>query len=156
MVTLVVLTGLPGSGKSTHAERLVATRGMTHVSMDEAVLARGLSLVDYEARFALQGEVEASIPRLLADGTSVIAEFGSWSREERTRLRRLSDASGARTELHWLDTSIETCMARVLGRGGPDAHALAHEVIAGSAEHYETPTDEELREYQAFEIIRQE
>ena len=53
--------------------------------MDTALRERGVSIVDYETRFAVQTEVEAAIPGLLAAGHDVVAEFGSWSCEERAR-----------------------------------------------------------------------
>ena len=115
-MTLFVLTGLPGSGKSTHAAALAENTGALHVAMDDEVVARGLSLVDYEARFALQPQVEARIGTLLAEGHDVIAEFGSWTREERDRLRELASASGARTELHFVDAPVAVCAARVRAR----------------------------------------
>jgi len=152
-VTLYVLTGLPGSGKSTHAAQLVAATGARYVEMDAEVRARGLSLVDYEARFAIQPEVEASIPPLLASGHSVVAEFGSWTREERDRLRLLAAASGVPTELHFVDAAVAVCAARVRARGGLGAEALASDVIEGSAHLFERPSDEEAAEYDAFVIV---
>ena len=149
-MTLYVLTGLPGSGKSTHARALAAETGATHVAMDDAVAARGLSLVDYEARFALQPQVEATIPPLLASGISVIAEFGSWSREERDRLRVLASGSGARTELHWVDAPLELCRQRILARGGLGAEGLAGAILESSREHFERPTAAEGAAYDAF------
>lgn len=71
MTTLHILTGLPGSGKTHYAGLLLEREPGVHVAMDDAVLQRGLSLVDYEARFALQPEVEATIPPLLASGVTV-------------------------------------------------------------------------------------
>ena len=46
-----------------------------------------MSIVDQERRFAIQPEVEATIAPLLALGRDVVAEFGSWTVEERARLR---------------------------------------------------------------------
>jgi predicted kinase len=152
--TLYVLTGLPGSGKSTHAARLAAETGAVHVAMDDAVIERGLSLVDYESRFALQPQIEASIPPLLAAGTSVVAEFGSWSREERARLRELATPSGARTELHWVDASVDVCIERVLARGGEGAEGLARDVLGASAHLYEQPDAEEQESFDAFLHVR--
>jgi predicted kinase len=149
-VTLFVLTGLPGSGKSTYAAALAASTGAHHVAMDDAVVAAGLSLVDYEARFALQPGVEASIPPLLEGGASVIAEFGSWTRKERDRLRRLADSAGARTELHWIDTPLEVCRERVLARGGLGAEDLAGAILDHSVDHYERPTRDEAAHYDGF------
>lgn len=152
--TLYVLTGLPGSGKSTHAARLAAQTGAVHVAMDDAVVERGLSLVDYESRFALQPEVEASIPPLLAAGKSVVAEFGSWAAEERARLRALASPSGARTELHWVDAPVEVCIERVLARGGEGAEGLARDVLGASAHLYEKPDAKEQASFDAFVHVR--
>jgi predicted kinase len=151
-VTLFVLTGLPGSGKSTHAAALAENTGALHVAMDDEVVARGLSLVDYEARFALQPEVEARIGTLLAEGHDVIAEFGSWTREERDRLRELASASGARTELHFVDAPVAVCAARVRARGGLGAEELARDVVEGSSHLYERPTAAEAAAYDAFVV----
>lgn len=148
--TLYVLTGLPGAGKSTHAAALAAATGARHVAMDDAVHAAGLSLVDYDARFALQPSVEASIPPLLAAGESVIAEFGSWAREERDRLRALADGTGARTELHFVDAPLELCRERILARGGLGAEGLAGPILDSSRELFEVPTAEEGSAYDAF------
>ncbi|MGC4175715.1 AAA family ATPase [Demequina sp.] len=152
-MTLYVLTGLPGSGKSTHAATLAAATGAAHVAMDDEVMARGLSLVDYESRFALQPEVEARIAGMLADGHDVIAEFGSWTREERDRLRELAGASGGRTELHFIDASVETCAARVRARGGLGSEELARDVVEGSSHLYDRPSADEVATYDHFEHI---
>ena len=152
-MTLFVLTGLPGSGKSTYAAALATRIGARHVAMDDAVVASGLSLVDYEARFALQPGVEASIPPLLAAGDSVIAEFGSWTRDERDRLRELATASGAGTELHFIDTPLEICRERVLARGGLGAEELAGAILDSSVDNYERPGPDEAAQYDAFQHI---
>src|SRR5690554_1260558 len=153
MTTLHVLTGLPGSGKTRYAAQLLKREPGVHVAMDNAIVERGLSLVDYEARFALQPEVEASIPPLLAKGVTVVAEFGSWAREERDRLRELAAGTETRTELHFLDASVEVCIERVLAWGGLGAQGLADNVLRDSAHNYERPTADEGAAYDAFHVI---
>jgi len=152
-VTLYVLTGLPGSGKSWHARELVGATGAVHVAMDQEVHACGLSLVDYEARFSLQPQVEARIPQLLAAGHSVVAEFGSWTRAERDRLRLLAAEPGARTELHFVDAPLAVCRERILARGGMGAEDLAGAVLDSSRELFERPSDDEAAQYDAFAHI---
>ena len=147
--TLYVLTGLPGSGKSTRAAEIIAATGAAHVDMDAALRERGISIVDYESRFAVQPQVEVTITPLLAAGSSVVAEFGSWTREERDRLRGYAAGTGARTELHWLDAPIETCIERVAARGGDGADVLAT-MLRESAGGYVPPTPDEASQYDAY------
>jgi len=151
--TLYVLTGLPGSGKSWHARQIVETTGAAYVAMDHEVHARGLSLVDYEARFALQPEVEARIPVLLDAGRSVVAEFGSWTREERDRLRSLAEESDARTQLWFVDAPLELCRERILARGGMGAQELAGAVLDSSRDLFERPSSDEAAQYGSYRYI---
>lgn len=148
--TLYVLTGLPGAGKSWRAAQIVADTGAVHVSMDQALIDRGVSIVDYETRARLQPEVEATIPPLLEAGRSVVAEFGSWSREERARLADLGRSVGARTELHWLDAPVELLVERVLARGGEGAEVLATTILRDTAHLYERPTAAEGADFDAY------
>ncbi|MCB2413255.1 ATP-binding protein [Demequina sp. TTPB684] len=150
MPALYVLTGLPGAGKSVRAAAIVAATGAAHVDMDTALRERGVSIVDYETRFAMQPEVEASIAPLLAAGRDVVAEFGSWTREERERLRSYADASGARTELHWLDAPPEECVGRLRARGGEGAEQLVTIVTEFAPEGYERPTADEGAGFDAY------
>lgn len=150
MATLYVLTGLPGAGKSTRAAQIIAATGAAHVDMDTALRERGVSIVDYETRFAIQPEVEATIAPLLAAGRDVVAEFGSWTHEERSRLRRYADALGARTELHWLDAPSEECVRRLQARGGEGAEQLIAIVTDFAPEGYERPTADEGAGFDAY------
>lgn len=150
MPTLYVLTGLPGAGKSTRAAQIIAATGATHVDMDTALRERGVSIVDYEKRFEVQADVEATIAPLLAAGRDVVAEFGSWSREERARLRGYAAASGARTELHWLDAPPEECVRRVLERGGEGAEQLVTVIRDFAPGGFEKPTADEGAGFDAY------
>ncbi|NTV38807.1 MAG: ATP-binding protein [Demequinaceae bacterium] len=143
MTTLYVLTGLPGAGKSTRAAQIIAATGAAHVDMDTALRERGVSIVDYETRFAIQPDVEATIAPLLASGRDVVAEFGSWTREERERLRAYADASCARTQLHWLDAPPDECVRRLRLRGGDGAEQLVTIVTDFAPSGYERPTADE-------------
>ena len=150
MPTLYVLTGLPGAGKSYRAQAIIAATGAIHVDMDNAMRERGISIVDYDARFAIQPEVEARIAPLLASGASVVAEFGSWTRDERDRIRGYAGPSGSRTELHWLDASPEECIRRPHGRGGEGVETLTMLITEFAPEGYERPTRDEGAQYDVY------
>lgn len=150
MTTLYVLTGLPGAGKSRRAQAIIDATGAVHVDMDNAMRERGISIVDYDARFAIQPEVEARIAPLLASGASVVAEFGSWTRDERDRIRGCAEPSGARTELHWLDASPEECIRRLHGRGGEGVETLTMLITEFAPEGYERPTRDEGAQYDVY------
>ena len=147
--TLYVLTGLPGSGKSTRAADIIAATGAEHVDMDAALHAQGMSIVNWDARFAFQPTVESHIAPFLRQGRSVVAEFGSWTRTERARLRHLADGTGARTELHWIDAPVATCIERIEARGGDGSKELA-DLLRSNASDYEKPTADEGAEFDVY------
>jgi predicted kinase len=87
---------------------------------------------------------------MLEAGHSVIAEFGSWDRDERDRLRGIGVAAGARTELHWLDAPVDVCIERVRARGGDGADVLANAILRDSAHQYRAPAPDETDHYDRY------
>lgn len=142
--TLYLVCGLPGAGKTTRARQIVDGARAVHLSPDEWIVGLGLSLVDYEFRFKLQDCMLAHAGELLRCGTSVVVEFGSWSPDERETIRQVAVREGAGTELHFLDAPLDELVRRVRARGGPDAEALASQVLLGSSDQFERPTPEEI------------
>ncbi|MFC7483436.1 AAA family ATPase [Luedemannella flava] len=99
--------------------------------------------MDYEFRFKLQDCMLVHGEHLRA-GASVVVEFGSWSRAERESIRQVAVREGATTELHFLDAPLDELVRRVRARGGPDAEALATDVLLGSADQFERPSPDEI------------
>jgi predicted kinase len=142
--TLYLVCGLPGAGKTTRARQIVEGGKAVHLSPDEWIVGLGLSLVDYEFRFRLQDCMLAHAAEILRCGASTVVEFGSWSREEREGIRQVAVREGARTELHFLDAPLDELVRRVRARGGPDAEALASQVLVGSSDRFERPAPDEI------------
>ena len=140
---LYLVCGLPGAGKTTRAQQIVEGAGAVHLSPDEW-------LVDYEFRFKLQDCMLVLAGRILRCGASTVVEFGSWSRDERENIRQAAVRAGATTELHFLDAQLDELVRRVRARGGPDAEALASQVLLGSSARFERPTPDEAARFDRY------
>ena len=117
---LVIVCGLPGSGKTTLARALERERRAIRLCPDEWMADLAIDLWDEEAR----GRVEALQWRLaqgwLALGHTVVIEWGTWGRGERDALREGTRALGAAAELRFLDAPLEVLFARVQARAMED------------------------------------
>src|SRR2546423_11136491 len=79
---LVLLCGLPASGKTTLAHDLAEAYGAVRFNPDEWELALGIDPFDGEFQTRLEGEFWRVAQRLIELGTSVILEWGFWARWE--------------------------------------------------------------------------
>jgi len=114
---LIIVCGLPGAGKTTHSKRLAAELGAIRFCPDEWMTALGIDFYDSVARErieSLQWQVAQAVLR--AGGVAII-EWGTWSREERDRLRNGARALGVAVELHVLDEPIDVLWERLDKRG---------------------------------------
>src|SRR5512140_3079135 len=100
---LVLLCGLPASGKTTLARELADSYGAVRLNPDEWELALGIDPFDARFQARLEAEFSRLAERLLALGTSVILEWGFWARSERDEKRELGRSLGAAVELRFLD-----------------------------------------------------
>jgi len=116
---------------------------------DDWVLGLGVSLVDFAFRVKLQACLLAHAASLLRCGLSVIVEFGSWSAEERERIRQTAVREGAVTELHFLKVPREELVRRVRARGGSEAEALVN-VVLQDAEKFEEPSRDEVSRFDRY------
>ena len=108
------------------------------------MLGLGRSLVDYEFRARLQDCLLAHAAELLRRNLSVVIEFGSWHRHERDVIRQVAARENANSELHFLKAPLEELVRRVRARGGPEAEALASNVLLKDFTQFEEPSSEEI------------
>ena len=80
---LVIVCGLPGSGKTTLAKTLAAERPAIRFGPDEWMHALGVNLWDADVRAQVEAVQWSVAKELVALGGSVIIEWGTWGRGER-------------------------------------------------------------------------
>jgi len=109
---LVLICGLPASGKSTLARQLVPEIPAIRLDKDEWTTALGLDVWDADLRVRVEAQLWALAQELLASGQSVILEWGHWARAERDEKRLGARALGVRVELRYLDAPLEELIER--------------------------------------------
>jgi predicted kinase len=110
---LILICGLPGSGKTTLARQLAPRVPAVRLSPDEWKHDLGIDYYDEPSRVRLEDRLWRLAQELLTLGQSVILENGFWAREERDELRLAARRLGVGVELHYLDAPVEELWRRL-------------------------------------------
>jgi predicted kinase len=140
---LIIVCGLPGSGKTTHAKSLETTLGAIRFSPDEWLAALALDLYDERRREKIEALQWVLGQELLAQGLTVVIEWGTWGRSERDALRLGARALGAAVELHYLTAPVHVLIDRIQSRGLETPH-IEREQLLRWVEVFQAPTPEEF------------
>ncbi|WP_030463434.1 ATP-binding protein [Kitasatospora sp. NRRL B-11411] len=123
---VVMMCGLPGSGKSTYAQDL-ERRGYTRLSIDEVVWARtgrdgaDLDPAEYERlKSAIEQELWEELIRLLEAKLPTVIDYSFWSRATRDRYKAAIERHGCRWELIRLKADLATLRRRLADRNRRD------------------------------------
>jgi predicted kinase len=144
---LVLLCGLPASGKTTLARELAEAYGAIRLNPDEWELALGIDPFDAEFQVKLEAEFSRLAQRLLALGTSVVLEWGFWVRSERDEKREMGRSLGAAVELRFLDAPYDELVRRVVDRHAKGGLAITESHMEQYRGIFQPPTDDELALY---------
>jgi predicted kinase len=106
------MCGLPASGKTTLARRLAPQIPAIRLDKDQWTTDLGHDVWDDEFRVRLERQLWALTQELLAQGQSVILEWGHWARVERDEKRLGARTLGVGVELHHLDAPLEELIER--------------------------------------------
>jgi predicted kinase len=156
MARLIMICGLPGSGKTTLAKRLEVERPALRLTPDEWIAPL------YGERFYGEGvpqeQIDAVHDRVeaiqwtvatqaLSLGVDVVLDFGFWTRSERESFRARARALGAESEIIALETPIEELVDRIEKRNrNLPLHTfhISEQQIRAWWEIYEPPQADEL------------
>ena len=144
---LILICGLPGSGKTTLAKQLASERGAVRLSPDEWKHALGIDYYDEDGRLRLEARLWALAQDLVSLGESVVMEHGFWAREERDEFRTAGRELGAAVELHYLEMSVEELWRRLALRNAapePGVVPINRDDLDRWAEQFEAPDAHEL------------
>ena len=145
---LVMVCGLPGSGKTTLAKALERELPAVRMSADDWMVGLGVNLHDEAMRARIESLQWELAKRLLALGGTVIVEWGSWGRWERDLQRTEARALGAAVELHYLSAPLEELFQRIERRGMEDP-PIRWEAVQEWGVIFEAPTAEEMALFDA-------
>lgn len=149
---LVVLTGLPGSGKTTLGKKLATSMPAIRLCPDDWMMASGIDLWDQSARIGIEKFQFSLALDLLRSGNNVIIEWGVWAREERDALRDSARGIGASVELRYVSAAIDELWRRIVRRdleGRWASRSITREELEEWSTVYQVPTDEEMATYDA-------
>jgi predicted kinase len=140
---LIIVCGLPGSGKTTRAKELESRLRAVRLSPDEWMTALSLDLYDEERRARIEALQWTLGQQLLALGLTVIIEWGTWGRSERDTLRLRARALGAAVELHYLSAPPDVLFDRIQRRGTENP-PIEQEALSRWFATFQAPTPEEM------------
>ena len=140
---LIIVCGLPGSGKTTLAKMLETRLRAVRFSPDDWLDALSLDLYDEETRGKIEALQWKLAQELLALGLTVIIEWGTWARSERDALRLGARALGAAVELHYLSASADDLFDRIQRRASENP-PIERDALSGWFQTFQAPTPDEM------------
>jgi predicted kinase len=140
---LIIICGLPGSGKTTRARMLERRLHGVRFCPDEWMSTLGLDLYDEEWRAKIEALQWKLTQDLLSLSLTVIIEWGTWGRSERDALREGARALGAAVELHYLQASADVLLERIQQRG-MEHPPIDQKALSRWSESFQAPTPEEM------------
>jgi predicted kinase len=150
MPVVIALMGLPGSGKTTVAERLVHARDISVVSRDaiRAAMFRPCRFSDLEKQCAYRALLLA-VAACLELGRSCVVEGMTFSRaREVEEVREIAERAGAHFLPVFLDCPLDVAQARAV-RDVAMHHRAPEDrdegLIARVAKRFEAPPADALR-----------
>ena len=144
---LILICGLPGSGKTTNARRLEEEIPALRLCPDDWLADLEIDMWDEGFRDRLEKRLWMLAQDLLRHGTSVILESGFWLRGDRDEKRLGGQALGATAEIIVLDVPFEELVSRLEIRNSdvsPGFVAISRDQLADMVPFFDLPGADEL------------
>ena len=145
---LIIVCGLPGSGKTTYARQLEDNLRAIRFCPDEWMDALSLDIWDEASRAKIETLQWQFGQQLLTHGLTIIIEWGTWGRSERDALRLRARELGAAVELHYLPATVDVLLERIQRRGMENP-PITREQLVQWANIFQAPTPEEIALFDA-------
>lgn len=143
---LIVICGLPGSGKTTLARRLEQAFNAVRFCPDEWMNNLSINLYDEQKRDKIERLQWDIAQKILSVGGCAIIEWGTWGRSERDQLREGAVKLGAKVELHYLTLDTEELFRRIQLRGQENP-PITREMVQKWQAQMQKPDKDEFKLY---------
>jgi len=114
--TVYLIVGLPGAGKTTRAKELEIRAPALRLTPDEWQIALFDGQNPLDKRDLVEGKLVQVGMRAAELGIDVVFDFGFWGKDERSALRWIAAAVGARSQVVYLPIDHEEQRRRVTNR----------------------------------------
>lgn len=144
---LLLMVGLPGAGKTTRAKELAAAHRALRLTPDHWMIPLFGDSMAEGKRWTLEGRLISVALQALRLGTSVVLDFGLWSRDERSALRWLARSVGASCQVVYLPVDKDDQLARVAHRQETTPHQtfpMSEADLEAWREQFQVPDAAEL------------
>jgi predicted kinase len=145
--TLFLTVGLPGTGKTTEAQRLEVEEEALRLTKDEWVKALCGLANPPAASDVIEGRLIEIGLRALGLGINVVIDFGLWGRDERSALRQAAADLGAAVDMRYFELPPAEQRQRLDRRQAQEPHTtwrMSDEELAQWAATISIPAQEEL------------
>ena len=147
-VTISLIVGLPGAGKTTRARELETSESALRLTPDEWQIALFGGENPPEQRDMVEGKLVQLGMRAAQLGINVVFDFGLWGKDERSALRWIAGTLGVGSQVVYLPIDDEEQRRRVTNRFDTTPHhtfRMSDVELEQWRAQFQAPDEEELR-----------
>lgn len=152
MVTIYLIVGLPGAGKTTRAKELETSESALRLTPDDWQMGifhdddptqwRTKERANHRDR--IEGKLVEAGMRAAHLGINVVFDFGLWGKDERSALRWIADSVGVESQVVYLPIDYEEQRRRITARYQPGQFKMDDAELQQWHGQFQAPDQEEL------------